>query len=267
MAGWLAEVNASLSAMEGRVLFEDDSHEEPLPFDFSDVLKFVRSTGRRILDTANSRLLQGPVAECLAPSPFPQPDRKITQRPIIGVVGSDKHEYAHMCEPLGQWIAQQGFHLLTFQDHGVSHAVARAFALSRHREGCSLGLEPVMSNTTERPFSEYVEVPLRVPADTLHSGTLAPRSIFFHTAHVVVVLPGAPDSHLGDSPDTPSLYWQDGDERAASARGLRRVKQFSEVAQYITHVLRRSEAVGVTASLSEAREEVDEFEMLDPGDT
>ena len=36
--------------------------KEPIPFDFGDVFKFVRVTGRRLLDSANSRLFQGPVA-------------------------------------------------------------------------------------------------------------------------------------------------------------------------------------------------------------
>ncbi len=77
-----------MAAMDGKIIFEDDCHEvviflrvlvrdvaqiffdfffsshakEPIAFDFSNMIHFVSETGRKLLDSANSRLLGGAVA-------------------------------------------------------------------------------------------------------------------------------------------------------------------------------------------------------------
>eukprot|EP00047_Mylnosiga_fluctuans_P019810 m.86263 g.86263 ORF g.86263 m.86263 type:complete len:127 (-) comp8275_c0_seq2:2013-2393(-) len=88
-----------------------------------------------------------------------------------------------------RWIALQGFHLLTFAEGGVSHAVSKAFALTKERRGCSLSVEPIVDGTAERVASEYTDIAMRLPVN-LDVGMNAPRMLFYNTAHVVVALPG-----------------------------------------------------------------------------
>ena len=51
----------------------------------------------------------------------------VRPRPVIGVLGSSMMRHEQLAEPLGTWIAQKGFHLLTGGGGGVMAAVCQAF--------------------------------------------------------------------------------------------------------------------------------------------
>jgi uncharacterized protein (TIGR00725 family) len=63
-------------------------------------------------------------------------------RTVIGVMGSGSAEYKDMAEPLGRWLAEQGYDLITGGGGGVMTAVCRAFASVPNRRGISLGVLP-----------------------------------------------------------------------------------------------------------------------------
>jgi len=255
MTDWLTEP-AALPA---------EDYQDTIMFDLKEVFSLVRTAGRRIIDKANENIFYGPVQECLAPDPFPPNTRSISHCPIIGVVGSDTHEYAHLCEPLGQWIASQGYHLLTFNDTGVSHAVSRAFALSRDRIGCSLALEPLMQGNQDRITNEYVEIPLRLVVGSVECSANAPKSLFYSTAHAVIVLPGVRDCHLPSGPASNVVVWEEQNEpiRATNAKQLPRVRKLTDASAFVQRVIARAPPEPVVSSPDVS---IEEFEMLESDD-
>ena len=64
----------------------------------------------------------------------------------IGVMGSGKEPWLAFSEPLGAWLAQAGFNLLTGGGQGVMLAVARAFAGVPGRAGRSIGILPTRAD-------------------------------------------------------------------------------------------------------------------------
>ncbi|AOR72604.1 DNA-binding protein [Burkholderia stabilis] len=70
----------------------------------------------------------------------------------IGVMGSGKEPWLAFSEPLGAWLAQAGFNLLTGGGQGVMLAVARAFAGVPGRAGRSIGILPTQAD----PLAGYV---------------------------------------------------------------------------------------------------------------
>src|SRR5262249_50687286 len=50
------------------------------------------------------------------------------RRPLVGVMGSGSEEHADLAEPLGRWLAEAGFDLLTGGGRGVMAAACRGFA-------------------------------------------------------------------------------------------------------------------------------------------
>jgi predicted Rossmann-fold nucleotide-binding protein len=69
----------------------------------------------------------------------PGPGRR---RIVIGVMGSGTAEHPDLAAPLGRWIAEEGFDLLTGGGGGVMEAVARAFTAVEPRRGVSIGVVP-----------------------------------------------------------------------------------------------------------------------------
>lgn len=82
---------------------------------------------------------------------------------VIAVLGSGTKEHDHLARPLGEWLARQGFHLLTGGGAGVMRAVSRAFHAVQPRRGLVLGVIPGLVEATHyqrRPAypNDYVEV-------------------------------------------------------------------------------------------------------------
>jgi uncharacterized protein (TIGR00725 family) len=112
-------------------------------------------------------------------------------RPVIGVMGSGTDEHAALAEPLGGWVAEQGFDLLTGGGRGVMAAACRGFAAVPGRRGVSVGVLP------EGPPPGYpnpwVDVAIRTHLPKRGdegADVLSRNHINILSSDVVVALPG-----------------------------------------------------------------------------
>lgn len=123
---------------------------------------------------------------------------RVDARPIIGVMGSGTDALEARAEPLGRWIAEQGFHLLCGGGAGAMASVARAFAETEARAGLVIGVLPARPNDALcRPPEGYpnpwVEIALRthLPLTGARGTDAGSRNhINVLSADVVVALPG-----------------------------------------------------------------------------
>ena len=124
----------------------------------------------------------------------------VTRLPIIGVMGSHQEAHADRAVPLGEWIAREGYHLLTGAGGGVMETVSRAFAEVGDRTGSVIGVVPTVaqsSSSTRVPESGYPNQWVEIPIVT-HLGTGGPHGdaptsrnhLNVLTSNVVVLLPG-----------------------------------------------------------------------------
>jgi len=118
----------------------------------------------------------------------------------IGVMGSGKEPWLAFSEPLGAWLAQAGFNLLTGGGQGVMLAVARAFAGVPGRAGRSIGILPTQADPLAGfvPLAGYphpfVDIPILTPLPRREPGA-DPRTINRNYVNVlssdlIVALPG-----------------------------------------------------------------------------
>ncbi|UVE70072.1 DNA-binding protein (plasmid) [Burkholderia pyrrocinia] len=118
----------------------------------------------------------------------------------IGVMGSGKEPWLAFSEPLGAWLAQAGFNLLTGGGQGVMLAVARAFAGVPGRAGRSIGILPTQADPLAGfvPLDGYphpfVDIPILTPLPRREPGA-DPRTINRNYVNVlssdlIVALPG-----------------------------------------------------------------------------
>ncbi len=121
-----------------------------------------------------------------------------TRRPVIGVMGSGVDPHPDLARPLGIWIAEAGYHLLTGGGAGVMAAVSEAFSSVEGREGLVLGVLPSVEGAPGRESpagypNRWVELPIRTHLWSRGSQGDDPTSrnhINVLTADVVVALPG-----------------------------------------------------------------------------
>lgn len=271
MAGWITEVDPAMLGVRG--FLQEDSgrsaEQQSLEgLNIGELFTFVRKAGRRFIDQANERLLAGPVADCLAPDPYAPPVAPShAAMPVVGIVGSELHEYAHMTDSLARWIAVQGYNLLTFCAPGVAHAAARTYSLSPNRTGRSLGVEELPISADEpRSTAEYVEVAVRVPAPCRHCCDRA-TTVFAATAHVVVVLPGANPRHLDALGAAPVIVWADstgapGPDSSVLKRAYR-VGKLAEVTRHIERILLADMPAVADPGSDKDEESADDFEMIE----
>ena len=119
-------------------------------------------------------------------------------RPVIGVMGSGTDRHEALASPLGRWIAEQGYHLLTGAGGGVMSAVAEAFVAVEPRAGLSLGVVPgrVDAGGYHAPEgypSPWVELAIHTHlplSGELGHDPMSRNHINVLTATAVVVLPG-----------------------------------------------------------------------------
>jgi uncharacterized protein (TIGR00725 family) len=64
------------------------------------------------------------------------------RRGVVGVMGSGTDEHAGLAEPLGRWLAAEGFDLLTGGGQGVMAAACRGFQAVAGRRGVAVGVLP-----------------------------------------------------------------------------------------------------------------------------
>ena len=127
-------------------------------------------------------------------------------RPLIGVIGSGTDPFSEMAEPLGAWIAQQGFNLINGGGPGVMESVSRGFSQVKDRKGMVIGILPsavacdLQDNRKKfKTPSGYPNPHVDLPIQThLHlSGAWGKQTgsrnhIIVLTAETVVAFPGGP---------------------------------------------------------------------------
>jgi uncharacterized protein (TIGR00725 family) len=119
------------------------------------------------------------------------------RRVIVGVMGSGEDRHDALAAPLGRWIAERGYHLLTGGGRGVMEAVSEAFARVPGRQGLAIGVlkgfprpDGRVDGDTPNP---WVEVPIRTHLPLSGSQGIDARSrnhVNVLTADLVVGLPG-----------------------------------------------------------------------------
>jgi uncharacterized protein (TIGR00725 family) len=115
------------------------------------------------------------------------------RRWLVGVMGSGTEEYAALAGPLGQWLAEEGFDLLTGGGGGVMAAVCRAFHGVAGRPGLTVGILPAGPPPGyPNPWVDlaiHTHLPDRGAAG---AGERSRNHLNVLSAHVLVALPGGP---------------------------------------------------------------------------
>jgi len=124
-------------------------------------------------------------------------------------MGSHSDEHVQLAEPLGRWLAQTGYHLLTGGGPGVMTAVSRAFTQVTDRRGLTLGVIPAATpnqdpDQNQAPFNKsaprkgypapWVEIPIYThlfKLGTQGDHPLSRNHINILSSDVVVALPGS----------------------------------------------------------------------------
>jgi predicted Rossmann-fold nucleotide-binding protein len=127
------------------------------------------------------------------------PEDGIRRLPIVCVIGSGSEPHAGRAEPLGEWLAGQGVHLLTGGGGGVMESVSRAFCRIPGRKGLVIGIIPggaaggriepdagYPSRWVEVPI--FTHLPLRGPRG---AEPMSRNHINVLSADVIVALPGS----------------------------------------------------------------------------
>ena len=117
---------------------------------------------------------------------------------IIAVMGSGSKPHSEFSEPLGKWIAESGFHLLTGGGLGVMKEVSKAYVLSEKRSGMSIGIIPgEVKNKIYMAFPNYPNPWIEIPIFThLHlsgcrgTNPMSRNHINILSADFIVVLTG-----------------------------------------------------------------------------
>ncbi|MDR9404416.1 MAG: hypothetical protein RI580_13355 [Halothece sp. Uz-M2-17] len=122
------------------------------------------------------------------------------RRKIIGVMGSGTQTWSEFTIPLAQWIAHQGYHLLTGGGQGVMQCASEAFCQVEDRAGLCLGIIPTESDPEYGYVAEpdypnpWVELPILSPLGRF-TGTdkeqLSRNHINILTSNLIVALPGS----------------------------------------------------------------------------
>jgi uncharacterized protein (TIGR00725 family) len=111
--------------------------------------------------------------------------------PMIGVMGSGSKEHRELAEPLGEWLAVQGYDLITGGGSGVMTAVSRAFASVPTRRGVSVGVLPAGPPPGyPNPWIDVVIQTHLAKRGNEGSDILSRNHITVLSSAVVVVLPG-----------------------------------------------------------------------------
>jgi len=123
----------------------------------------------------------------------------IERLPIVGVMGSHEDEWIEYADPVGDLLAQRGYHLLTGAGGGVMTAVARSYTMVKDRAGVAIGILPTVDykgqklDTEEYP-NPYIEIPMITPLSMKAQSDVMPFSrnlVNVMTAQALIVLPGS----------------------------------------------------------------------------
>jgi predicted Rossmann-fold nucleotide-binding protein len=127
----------------------------------------------------------------------------LKRRTIVGVMGSGKQGYEELTSPLGTWLGQHGYHLLTGGGQGVMAAVSKAFACVPDREGMIIGIIPAkrlfegeeMATFEPEPGypNKWIEIPVftHLPLTGAQGKeNLSRNHINVLTSDLIIALPG-----------------------------------------------------------------------------
>lgn len=122
----------------------------------------------------------------------------IERKPIIGVMGSHQKDWDELAAPIGELIADMGYHLLTGAGPASMTIAAKAFVEKPGREGVSIGIVPVENYDGDLVPRElypnpYIEIPVFTPLGTKEQRDSNPFSrnyVNVMTSHALVILPG-----------------------------------------------------------------------------
>ena len=124
---------------------------------------------------------------------------------IIGVMGSGNAEWPELAVPLGVWIADNGYDLLTGAGGGVMLSTARAFFTRIGRVGRSIGIIPSEPDSelgfTPRPGypNPFIDLPILTPLPrreaTAPDNEITRNYINVLTSDVIIALPGERGTH------------------------------------------------------------------------
>ena len=175
---------------------------------------------------------------------------RVNRRPIIGVMGSHADRYAERSKLVGQWVAREGYHLLTGAGDGVMSAVSQAFAEVADRAGRVIGIVPsVPDNSRRRPLLGYpnpwVEIPIFTHLSVGARAGYDPGSrnhINVLTSSAIILLPGgdgtASEGRLAHRYGTPCVgFLESRDEVPLLPGAIPVERDFSNVIEFITRIL------------------------------
>ena len=173
-------------------------------------------------------------------------DTPVVRRPIIGVMGSHARAHADRVRRVGEWIARQGYHLLTGAGDGVMGAASRAFVQVPDRSGRVIGIVPSVPDDLRHPPAigypnPWVEIPIYTHLDRGGPQGDEPTSrnhINVLTSTIVVLLPGgegtASEARLAVHYGRPTVaYLLSPDEVPGLPKTIPVESDFSRVAEFI----------------------------------
>jgi uncharacterized protein (TIGR00725 family) len=117
----------------------------------------------------------------------------MARRWMVGVLGSGSEEHAALAEPLGRWLAHEGFDLLTGGGRGVMTAVCRAFHDVTQRRGVTVGILP--AGPPPGYPNPYIDMAIHThlpQRGAQGAGEGSRNHLIVLSAHVLVALPGGP---------------------------------------------------------------------------
>ncbi len=123
----------------------------------------------------------------------------IKRQPIIGVMGSSTEPWTDYARPVGELIAQRGYHLLTGAGAGVMSEVCKAFQSVEERKGVAIGIRPAVDYKGEELSKEefpntYIDLPIITPLSTKAQNDAMPFSrnlVNVMSSKALIVLPGS----------------------------------------------------------------------------
>lgn len=191
---FLIDGAANQKHVTGDDVESDDCNQGGLMAEVSKWGGFFVQEGSSLLSEVNDAILNGSVADVLAPENSWLDSHTFrsgadTSTCTIAIVGPTTDEHERLSEFVAAWVARRGHHLMVAGLDGVARRAAKGFAKSLSREGRCVGVLPESFRRRFRSKREdiYVDVPVFV-ADSGVMSTLAA------SADVLVVL--CPDQKL-----------------------------------------------------------------------